>query len=167
MEFRRDKAIKYYKLAEHQAALFSKDPNRKVGAILLAPGSLQILSLGYNGMPRNVNEQNHQRWTRPIKYKYVEHAERNAVYNACRHGTPLEGCIAVVTMFPCCDCARALIQAGCKRIVTLTPDWTHPRWGDDFKISKIMFEEAGVDIQLLEKIDLETSPVTCEHGTTQ
>lgn len=165
MDIRHDKAVKYYKLAQHQASLFSKDPSSKVGAILLAPGSLQILSLGYNGMPRDINESVVKRWERPIKYKYVEHAERNAVYNACRHGTPLEGSIAVVTMYPCCDCARALIQSGCKMVVTTTPDWNHPRWGDDFNISHEMFEEAGVRVKLLEKIDLETKNINMNNGS--
>ena len=96
-------------------------------------------------MPRKIDEKI-DRWQRPLKYKYVEHAERNAVYNAVRHGTPLEGSIAVVTMFPCCDCARALIQVGVSNIVTTTPNLEHPRWGDDFKISMEMFQEANVDV---------------------
>lgn len=151
---RRDKAIQYFKLARHQADIFSKDPRQKVGAIFLAPESLQILSLGYNGMPRKVNENIPDRWERPIKYKYVEHAERNAVYNACRHGTPLEGSICVVTMFPCCDCARALIQAGTTVVVSLAPNYEHPRWGADFKVSIEMFGEAGVEIILLNEDEL-------------
>ena len=151
---RRDKAIKYFKLAKYQAEIFSKDPNQKVGAILLAPESLQILSLGYNGMPRNIDESKGERWARPIKYKYVEHAERNAVYNACRHGTPLEGSIAVVTLFPCCDCARALLQSGVTMVVSETPDFSHPRWGEDFKISMEMFQEAGIELVMLNKDQL-------------
>lgn len=145
---RRDKAIKYYKLAKYQAYLFSKDPSAKVGAIILAPESLQILSVGFNGFPRKIDETIVKRWERPIKYKYVEHAERNAIYNACRHGTPLEGSIAIITMYPCCDCARALIQSGVNTIVTENPDYEHHRWGDDFKISNEMFNEAGL-IQII------------------
>ena len=145
-----DKAIKFMQLANYTANLFSKDSDKKVGAILLAPESLQVLSMGYNGMPRKIDESKSCRWERPLKYKYVEHAERNAIYNACRHGTPLKGSIAVVTMFPCCDCARALIQAGIRNLVTIKPDLNHPRWGEDFKISLEMFEEVGIDIRVVD-----------------
>ena len=72
------------------------------------------------------------------------HAERNCIYNACRHGTALDGCIAVVTMFPCADCARALIQAGVKTLVTVKPDMDDPRWGSEFAISLQMFQEVGM-----------------------
>lgn len=82
---RRDKAIKYFKLANYQADLFSKDTSKKVGALFLAPESLQILSLGFNGFPRGIDETNTERWKYPNKKFHVEHAERNAIYNACRH----------------------------------------------------------------------------------
>jgi dCMP deaminase len=142
---RKDKAKQYFKLAQVQADIFSKDPSTKVGAILLAPDSLQVLSLGYNGMPRGILETVEQRWERPIKYRYVEHAERNALYNACRHGTPIEGAIAVVTLFPCTDCTRALIQSGVKCIVTQKPDLTCQRWGEDFTISMEMIQETNME----------------------
>lgn len=142
---RRDKAAKYLLLARKQAQLFSKDPSTKVGAILLAPESLQVLSVGYNGMPRGIDENVEARWARPAKYKFVEHAERNALYNACRHGTPLQGCIAVITMFPCCDCARALIQSGVRTVVAPPADMADARWGGDFAVSLEMFAEAGVE----------------------
>lgn len=147
---RLDKAKQYLQLAQNQADIFSKDPSTKVGAILLAPESLQILSLGYNGMPRGIDETIASRWERPIKYKLVEHAERNALYNACRHGTPIEGAIAVVTMFPCADCARALIQSGVQCVVTKQPDMSCNRWGEDFQISTSLFDEAGVECILIE-----------------
>lgn len=143
-----DKAKKYLELAESFANTFSKDQCRKVGAIMLAPGSLQILSMGYNGMPRGVCEEDASRWEKPTKYFYVEHAERNCVYNASRHGTPLKDSIAVVTMFPCADCARALIQSGVKTLVTRCPDFSDPRWGEHFKISYDLFNEVGMHLIL-------------------
>lgn len=146
---REDKARQYFALAESFAYTFSKDPNRKVGAIMLAPDSLQILSMGYNGMPRGIKEDNEAKWQKPQKYFFVEHAERNCVYNASRHGTPLQGSIAIVTMFPCADCARALIQAGVKTIVTKSPDFSDPRWGEHFKVSNDMFMEVGMHMILL------------------
>lgn len=152
---RTDKALKYYRLACTLAQEFSKDPSTQVAAIFLAPDSLQVLSLGYNGMPRGVHEDRPERWERPIKYHFVEHAERNALYNACRRGTPLEGAICVVTMFPCTDCARALIQSGIRSLIAPRPDVNHPRWGEPFRIALEMFQEVGMEIVLLDPSTLE------------
>ena len=148
------KAIKYIKLVRYMADLFSKDPNTKVGCLLLAPQSLQILSLGYNGFPRGVNENILDRWERPLKYSFVEHSERNCLYNACRSGVSTLNSIAVTTMFPCSDCCRALIQSGVKTVVTKTPDYELPKWGKDFEISKVMFEESGVAVILFDENDI-------------
>ena len=150
---RQDKALKYMQLATYQANLFSKDPSTKVGALFLAPESLQVLTAGYNGFPRGVDETKADRWSRPQKLMYVSHAEANGIANACRHGTPLENSIAVVTMFPCTTCAKLMIQAGVRELVTHIPDLSCPKWGEEFKYSLEMLEEAGVVIQY---VSLET-----------
>lgn len=144
-----EKQAKYLTLAKTMADLFSKDKSRKVGALFLAPDSLEILTSGYNGFPRGIDETIQERWQRPQKYSYVEHAERNCVYNASRRGIPLENSICVVTMFPCSACARALIQVGVKGLLSFTPDFEDPRWGKEFKISMEMFKEAGIEVCLL------------------
>jgi dCMP deaminase len=143
---RKDKADKFFQLAEFQANLFSKDPNTKVGALFLAPGSYQIVSQGFNGMPRGIDETIASRWERPVKYFRVAHAEANAVANACRHGAPLENTIAIVTLFPCATCAKLMIQSGIQYLVTREPDMSCPRWGEEFKYSLEMLQEAGVEI---------------------
>lgn len=153
-----EKACKYFQLAKHFADNFSKDTSTKVGAIFLAPESHQILSMGYNGMPRGFNETIPVRWERPQKYLYVEHAERNAIYNACRHGTPLENSIAVVTMFPCSDCMRALIQSGVKKIVTVSPNLSCDRWGSHFQASLEMCKECGVDLTFIDETQTDGHP---------
>lgn len=152
MSIRQDKAQKYFQLAEHMAQTFSKDPSTKVGALFLAPESLQILTMGYNGFPRNVDESKPERWERPVKYFFASHAESNCIANACRHGTPLEGCIAVVTMFPCSTCAKIMIQAGIKTLVTKTPDFTCSRWGEEFKYSYEMLIESGTRIMYVDEV---------------
>lgn len=141
-----EKAVKYIKLAKYNADLFSKDPDSKVGAILLNADFSTILSCGINGFPRKLNDTNSNRWKRPQKYQYVCHAEANAVANAARTGTPLDGSVAAVTKFPCSVCTRLLIQAGIKTIYTPLPDYDSPVWGEDAKISKEMLEEVGIDI---------------------
>lgn len=143
---RRDKAIKYYQLARFQADLFSKDPNTKVGCLFLAPESLQVLSMGFNGFPRGIDETVAIRWQRPTKYAYIVHAEENGICNACRRGTPLEGAIAVVTKYPCSACAKSLIQVGISTLITAAPDLQHPKWGEEARFSVEMFAEAGIKL---------------------
>jgi dCMP deaminase len=140
-----DKAKKYYQLAQYQAALFSKDPSTKVAAILLAHNSHQILSTGYNGICRRLKETE-DRWTRPKKLSYVIHAEMNMICNAARSGVKIENSICVVTMFPCAECCKGLIQSGINTIICEEPDLSNERWGESFKISLEMLNEAGVKL---------------------
>lgn len=129
------------------ACIKSKDPSTKVGCILVGEDH-EVLSTGFNGFPRGVRETvvthvpnpgediawkrevlDRERWERPLKYEFVEHAERNAIYNAARHGTRLYGCTAYLNYAPCpcADCTRALIQVGCLTIVG--PDIPFPGVG--------------------------------------
>ena len=150
----REKAIQFYQHAQNLADIFSKDPSVKVGALLLAPDSLQILSSGYNGFPRGIDEKKSSRWKNPTKYIYVEHAERNCIYNAARQGTPLEGSIAITTFFPCYDCARALIQVGVKTVVSSVGQSVKPKWYSIWAESNKLFKEAGVNVIKLKKEEI-------------
>lgn len=157
----RSKAIKYYKLTEYMANLFSKDPSTKVGALFMYPGTMQILSMGYNGMPRGVDESVSSKWERPLKYKLIEHAERNAIYNAAQSGIPLKDSICVASMCPCSDCARGVIQSGCKMVITRdivefereNPEITS-RWKPEWDVSVGMMKEAGIKIMFLSKDEI-------------
>lgn len=140
-----EKAKKYYKLAQYQAEVFSKDPAKKVAAIAIAHDTHQILSTGYNGICRKLKETE-DRWTRPRKLEYVVHAEMNMVCNAARSGIKIENSICVVTMFPCVDCCKALIQSGIDTIVCEKPDLNHERWGESFKISLELMNEANIEL---------------------
>ena len=92
----------------------SKDPSTKVGAIAI-DDSFVIRSSGYNGLPRSLKDLP-ERYLRPIKYKYVQHAEMNVVSQAAR--TVLEGTTLILTSLnPCTTCTGLLIQAGVKRII--------------------------------------------------
>lgn len=110
----------------------SKDPSTKVGCVIVGKDN-EILSTGFNGFPRGVQEGRYERyigdglkyelnsirWARPEKYKWVEHAERNAIYNAARNGIRLIGSRAYLNWepVPCSDCARAFIQAGIIEVI--------------------------------------------------
>jgi dCMP deaminase len=139
-----DKIKKFYNLARFKADLFSKDKSTKVCALFIEPESLHILSTGYNGMPRNINEDDETRWERPQKYKYVVHAEANGIYNACRSGVSLDKSICLVTFFPCSECTKGIIQVGVKELVTPEPDFKNPKYGEDFKYSIEMLKEAKI-----------------------
>jgi dCMP deaminase len=124
----------------------SKDRSTKVGCVLVGPNN-EVRSTGFNGFPRGVNDDVDARHERPAKYAWTEHAERNAIYNAARHGTPLDGCKAYVQLFPCIDCARALVQAGISEVISIEPDLANPIWGESFETSLALFKEAGLTVR--------------------
>ena len=136
----------YIKMAEHIATK-SKDPSTQVGCVIVGPDH-EVRSTGFNGFPRGVVENTPTRWERPEKYEWVEHAERNAVYNAARVGVPLKGCTAYLNWepHPCVNCAKAFIQAGIIEVVGPNiPFPSHSGTDWKFDISCIMMDEAGVE----------------------
>ena len=150
MDLSHDKIKKYMDLTSSIANIFSKDPSTKVGALFISNTSHRVLTMGYNGMPRGFDETKDERWKRPEKYMYVEHAERNAIYNACRSGVPLEDSTAFVTLFPCTDCIRAMVQCGVKRIVTYElTDKVSEQWRKNFEYSMEIAKECGIIIEFI------------------
>jgi len=138
------KLSKYMKLAELQAELFSKDPSRKVAALVI-DDRFTIRSTGFNGLPRGF-EETYARWSKPKKYDYVIHAEANAVCSAARNGARLDGCTLVSTLFPCNECAKLIIQSGITKIVTKKPVEEYSSWLGSFEKSMEMFDECGIEI---------------------
>lgn len=137
---------KYLHLAVHIAS-WSKDPSKQCGAVVVG-NSGQILSQGYNGFPRGVTDSEERLNDRPTKYKFIVHAEQNAIYNACLNGTSLEGSTMYVHGLPICnDCCKGIIQSGIKRVVMpMSHDFVSDKWEDAWKFSETMFNEAGVEI---------------------
>jgi dCMP deaminase len=137
-------------------ASYSKDTSTKVGCVIVG-SAREIRTTGYNGMPRCVNDDVPERYLRPVKYAFFEHAERNAIYNAARVGIPLDGCTMYVVADklqgpPCADCCRAAIQSGIKRVVcngTTNPqDWRED-WRESMLRSRDMLIEAGILFDLV------------------
>ena len=128
----------------------SKDRSTKVGCVIVGPNH-EVRTTGYNGFCRGINDDLDYRHARPEKYYWAEHAERNAIFNAARNGIRIEDCTAYVTMFPCADCARALIQSGIKRVVTVQlKGHTHiPQ--ESYHRFDIMMQKAGVEIDYHKK----------------
>ena len=104
------------------ASMRSKDPNTQVGACLASPDH-RILSVGYNGTPHGLSDDEFPWGTSddPLldKHNYVIHAEANALLNYRGSLRELTGAIAYVTLFPCQECAKMLVQAGIKEVVYL------------------------------------------------
>lgn len=127
------------------SALRSKDPNTKVGACIVDPDH-KVVSNGYNGMPRGIDETKVS-WNKgeglDSKYLYVCHAEFNAILNT-RNGSALKGCTLYVTLFPCNECAKAIIQTGIKEVV-----YQCDKYHDvtEFKASRLLLELAGVKVR--------------------
>ncbi len=93
----------------------SKDPHSQFGCVAVSDDGA-ILSVGYNGPPREVNDTLVP-LTRPEKYIYFEHSERNCIYNAAKHGVCLDNCVFYVNGIPCNDCMRAMYQVGARAVV--------------------------------------------------
>ena len=135
---------------------WSKDNSTKVGCVIVSPEKA-ILSMGYNGFPRGVDDTPTYRQLRPTKYEFVVHAEENALLNAGRNGTRLNGSILYVTMPPCTRCAGSIIQSGIKEVIFLEQpeEKKIPGWRDNLKYSFEMFNEAGVKYKEMSRVILE------------
>jgi len=102
-------------------AMRSKDPSTQVGAVIVDKNN-RVVSVGYNGFPNDINDDELP-WGKtdenPLntKYLYVVHAELNAITGAQRAGTSIEGCKLYVTMAPCNECAKAIIQSGISEVI--------------------------------------------------
>ena len=137
---------KFIDLAVHVSG-WSRDRGTKNGAVIVDSDNI-VLSMGYNGFPRGCDDHINCRYEKPEKYFYTEHAERNAIYHGARHGVPLRGCSIYVTMMPCADCARAIIQSGIKKVISPVPNFKSETWGRHFEVSIELFKECGVDLVL-------------------
>ena len=126
----------------------SKDRSRKIGCVIVGKDN-EVRSIGFNGFPRDVDDDNDARHDRPEKYAWTEHAERNAIYNAARVGIPTDNCILYTTWFPCIDCARGVVQSGIKKVITFEPELNDPQWGESFSKVLELFDEAGILVEYL------------------
>lgn len=149
MTFFTDKwAARYLDLASNVGG-WSKDTSTKVGCIIASPDGV-TLATGFNGLARGVADLP-ERMERPAKYVWTVHAEAAAVANAARSGARLDGAIAFVTHKPCSDCARLLINAGIRKIVTRRPDaGLAERFAESFAVADAMLGEAGVEVVYLQ-----------------
>ncbi len=114
-------------MAVHVSTM-SKDPDRKVGALLVSPDRRQV-SFGYNGFPAAVPDEPALLGDKVFKLAHMVHAEDN-----CLRQAPFSpvGCTLFVTRFPCTHCADLILAAGVRHLVAPMPDFGHLRWGDSW-----------------------------------
>ena len=130
-------------LAEYVSS-WSKDPSTKVGAVITDKQN-RIVSIGYNGFPRGVKDDN-RLINRPLKYQLVVHAEKNALIFANKS---VENCVIYTYPFmPCSVCAASIIQSGIDRVVSYVN--YNASWAENFKLSAQILKEAGVELVLYE-----------------
>lgn len=130
----------------------SKDPNTKVGACIVN-GAKRIIGIGYNGFPFGCSDDEFP-WDRDkgfldSKYPYVVHAEPNAILNST---ASLEGATLYVTLFPCHECAKLIIQSGIKEIVYMSDKYNGT---ESDMASKKMLAAAGVKTRMIDEVSLE------------
>jgi dCMP deaminase len=145
---------KFIELAKFHAS-WSKDPSKKIGAVIVNMESKTVLSIGYNGFPRGISDTDERLNVRETKYKYVSHAEANSLYNAARNGIKTEGASIFVYGLPCChECAKAIIQSGIKEVVyEETEDSTgQARWSESNDLAFSMFKECGIVVKNMKDI---------------
>lgn len=133
----------YFMGVAHLSGMRSKDPNTQVGACIVSRDN-KILSMGYNGFPRGCQDDDFP-WEREgekldTKYPYVTHGELNAILNY--RGGSLEGTKLYVSLFPCNECAKAIIQAG---ITTVVYDSDKYEGSSSNIAAKRMFKAAGIE----------------------
>lgn len=138
------------------AAQRSKDPNTQVGACIVSEDNI-IISTGYNGMPKGCSDDEFP-WDREgkdTKYPYVVHAELNAILNA--NGRNLQKSKLYVSLFPCNECAKAIIQSGIKEFFYLSDKYADT---PSTLASKRMLESAGVKFT---KLDTSIKSITLDY----
>lgn len=145
----------FIKMAQLMATK-SKDPSTKVGCVVVGPDN-EVLSTGFNGFPRGVDEYDATRWERPEKYSWVIHAEANAVANAARVGVSLKNAKMYMNFMPtpCTGCTQLIIQSGIRTIVG--PNIPFPGIGkghfyDTENIAQVLLNE--VEIKQIVSLDI-------------
>ena len=129
---------RFLALAEH-ISTWSKDPSTKVGAVIV-DADRRIISTGYNGFPRDVEDLDQRLNNRDVKYEMIVHGEINAIVFANQN---LQGTTLYTWPFmPCSRCAGIVIQSGIRTVVAPYND--NPRWQASFELTEQMFREAGV-----------------------
>jgi len=142
---------RFLRIAE-EVKTWSKDPGTKVGCVLV--NDRRILSTGYNGFPSSISDDIERYANREYKLRVTIHAESNAILNAAKNGTRVEGSTLYVTFPPCSQCASAVIQAGISKVICPNPAKAPARWIENFRSASDLFFEADMKVLYYSQNDL-------------
>jgi len=139
---------RFIELAKHVSS-WSKDPSTKVGAVIVDKHNI-VRGMGYNGFPRGVKDTSERYADRETKYRFVVHAELNAIMNATGSVRECRIYVWPTLMVPsvCPECCKAVIQSGIEEVVGLQGE-TQERWQEMAHISETMLREAGLRIRMI------------------
>ena len=140
----------------------SKDPSTKVGAVIVRDKI--ILSTGYNGFARGVNDNIPERYDRPEKYLWTIHAEENAILNAGRIGIKTDGASLYVTpMHPCSNCALSIVQSGIKEVI-FNKSVENPRFEKSFEKATEIFNACNILVRTPDRPTISEKLLTSSHN---
>jgi dCMP deaminase len=145
-EMRNDKwNQRFMRIADLEVAQWSKDRSSRVGCVIVK--DRRIISTGYNGMARGLDDSVEERHERPEKYEWFLHAEPNGIINAAREGVCTMDADMYLNWYPCNICAGYVVQAGIKRIFCdQEPEWEDEKWGPGFKRAQKVLLCGGVEV---------------------
>jgi dCMP deaminase len=142
----------YFMTLAYLISMKSKDPSTRVGAVIVGVDK-EIISTGYNGLPRNIDDKLNRYTDKNYKYLSSNHAEENAILHCARNGTSSKGCSIYTPWIPCSRCAKSIIQAG---IIEVIYDENFPgntkenqcdNWQESIEISNELMLEANIKIK--------------------
>ena len=138
----------YFLNIANEISLKSPDLNTKVGCVLKTSNGNIIKAC--NDFPKGIKITD-DRLKRPEKYKWIEHAERNAILIAAKQGLSLDNSTMYLNWYPCIECARSIIQCGISKLVCeKQPDYNDERWGEQFKTVTQMLYEGDINVSFME-----------------
>ena len=130
----------------YRVAQWSRDRSTQNGVIIVNEEGDEEVT-GYNDLPPSLEARN-ERFERPLKYEFTEHAERAAIYRAAKFGMSLQGATMYAAWAACADCARAIVLSGITTLVRHNPDHMpdHDHWAETIAVGDTIMTESGVTI---------------------
>lgn len=149
-----EKIVESLRQAYARASQESSDPRTHTTAVLFSEDGEPLIT-GFNRpVAPGLLEKDSARLTSPEKYFWIEHSERATLQEAAKKGVSTDGKSMGCSLFPCVDCARAIVGTGIKALVTTTPDFSDARWGDEFRRALETLDAGGVEVVLIDKARL-------------
>lgn len=163
----RKRIIEGLREAHAQAPSRSADPRTQTTAVLFSDDGEVLLTAFNAPVATGLLERDAARLVSPEKYFWIEHSERALFQEAAKKGLSTDGKSVACSLFPCVDCARAIVGTGIKTLVTPTPDFSDARWGAEFRRALETLDAGGVEVVLIDKAVLAPLPASATKATAK